>query len=163
MAATTLTIPAATAPRYSLGSTGAAAVSASGRDAHYEVNAVDPTQGTRLTISLGAMQGAGALTLSLPGDRLPPKGRYAVSNSGTGGMHAAFVAGTPEHALGWFEGESGSVTITDVSAGQVSGEFEIKARGFLNGSPEDENQWVTVRGTFTARGDSAIATLAAAE
>ena len=42
----------------------------------------------------------------------------------------------------------------------MSGEFEIRARGFLGAHPDDEDQWVTVRGTFQAQGDSTIATIA---
>jgi hypothetical protein len=49
------------------------------------------------------------------------------------------------------------VTITEVQSGRISGAFEIRARGWLVDAMEDENRWVTVRGTFQAIGDSTIA------
>lgn len=42
-------------------------------------------------------------------------------------FHACFIAGTPEHPLGAFHGESGIVAITKVDGGRISGEFELRA------------------------------------
>jgi hypothetical protein len=42
-------------------------------------------------------------------------------------------------------------------AGQISGEFELQARGSLAADLNDEHQWVTVRGSFVAEGGSTIA------
>jgi hypothetical protein len=72
-------------------------------------------------------------------------------------FHACFIAGTPERPLGFFHGESGSVMITRVEQGMVSGEFELQARGSLAADVNDEDRWVTVRGSFVAEGDSTIA------
>jgi len=72
-------------------------------------------------------------------------------------FHACFIAGTPERPLGYFHGESGWVTIDRVQAGQISGEFELQARGSLAADVNDEDQWVTVRGSFVAERDSTIA------
>jgi len=154
-AAAALPIPAKDDARFELGSTGAATVRASGSEARYFV-----ASDGRHTISLGAQQGSGALTLSLPAGSGPTEGRHELSGSASKGMRAAFVAGTVEQPVGWFGGESGWVRVTDVQAGRVSGEFEIRARGFVRANPDDENQWVTVRGTFEAKADSAVATVA---
>jgi hypothetical protein len=52
------------------------------------------------------------------------------------------------------------VTITEVKAGRIAGQFEIRARGFLSSDPDNENRWVKVWGTFEARGDSTVTTIA---
>jgi hypothetical protein len=56
-----------------------------------------------------------------------------------------------------FHSESGWLTITESEPGRIVGTFELRARGFLATNEKDENQWVTVRGTFTAEGDRALA------
>ena len=89
---------------------------------------------------------------------MPETGRYPI-----GTFEAYFAAGSPERPLGWFHGESGWVTIAEVEAERVSGEFEIRARGFTTDDPDNENQWVTLRGKFEAHGDSTVATVASRE
>jgi hypothetical protein len=37
----------------------------------------------------------------------------------------------------------------------------MRARGFLEYAPADEDQWVTIRGSFSAQGDSTVAETAA--
>jgi hypothetical protein len=61
-----------------------------------------------------------------------------------------------ERPEGFFHGESGWVTITAVESGRISAEFEMQARGFLAAKPSAEDQWVTLRGKFTAAGDSTV-------
>jgi hypothetical protein len=39
----------------------------------------------------------------------------------------------------------------------MSGEFELQARGSLAADINEEDQWVTVRGSFVAVGDSTVA------
>ena len=72
-------------------------------------------------------------------------GRYPIRSSwddraAETAFHAFFAAGSPEHPLGWFHGESGTVTITRADDGQLSGSFEILARGFLRRRPA-ESRW----------------------
>jgi hypothetical protein len=43
----------------------------------------------------------------------------------------------------------------------MSGTFEVRARGFTAADPLDEEQWVTVRGSFDAAGDSTVASITA--
>jgi hypothetical protein len=163
LAATAVSSPTA-APHFTLESSGAAVASASGSDARY-VMMETAGEGARLTLSLGAMRDPAAVTISMAGNRLPAAGRYPISSSWNGddatqSFHAAFVAGSPERPVGWFGGESGWVTIMEVLPGQLSGEFEIRARGFLGANPDDEDQWVTVRGTFQAREESRVGPIA---
>ena len=150
-------IPVNPASRFTVDTSGAISVNANGADARYGVIPAEVNGRTMLTISLGATNSRGSVLLSIVGDRLPVKGRYPIQNSA---FHAVFVAGSPEHPLGWFHGESGWVTITNAVAGHLSGEFEIQSRGFLRSNLNDDNQWVTVRGTFQARGDSTSTTIA---
>jgi hypothetical protein len=159
LAALAITLALNPAPRFSLGTTGAITMKVAGDEARYGLIPADVIGHPRITISLGATRGEGALTLSVLGERVPGKGRYPIGESD---FRAFFVAGSPEHPLGWFYGESGWVTITASDAGKVSGEFEIRARGFTSANPDDENRWVTVRGTFEAHGDSTIRTVASA-
>jgi hypothetical protein len=93
------------------------------------------------------------------------RGRYPIrpwEQRGAGPQfEALFVAGAPDHPLGAFRGESGWVTITGAEPGRISGEFELEARGFVATAVDDEDQWVTVRGSFEARGDSTIGSMQA--
>ena len=151
---------------FSLGSTGAVRLTADGQEARYGLVPSQAAGQPMIVVSLGAATAQGALSLYLPGDHVPSTGRYPIHYSwndaemGEPSFRASFAAGSPEHPLGWFEGERGWVTITDAGAGRLSGEFEILARGFVSSNPDDENRWVTVRGTFQARGDTGITAIA---
>jgi hypothetical protein len=153
------------APHFTLESSGAFRLTVSNTDARYEI-LPEPFNGrTVLGISLGARLGDVALLLYTYADELQP-GRYHVASSlpehraAGRWFHPCVIAGTVERPAGFFHGESGWVTITAVEAGRISGEYEILARGFLAADTTDENQWVTIRGTFGAVGDSTITSVA---
>jgi hypothetical protein len=152
-------IPGNPASRFVLDTTGAITVNAAGADARYGLIPPHVNGHPSITISLGANNPYGSLILSFAGDRLPAPGRYRLQNSS---VQAAFAAGSAEHPAGWFHGESGSVRVTKSVPGHISGEFEIQARGFVTAKLDDENQWVTVRGSFDADGDSTVTTIASA-
>jgi hypothetical protein len=169
LAAAALSMPSDPATEFSFQSIGAVALSIKGDEAHYSLTPEKMNGKPVLAISLGSTGGNGALFLYTTGDELPKKGRYPVImtrdheiDGGGRWFHACFMAGTAEHPLGVFHSESGWVTITDVHAGRISGEFEVRARGFLANDSDDEDRWVTVRGTFTADGDSTIASASTA-
>jgi hypothetical protein len=165
LATMALSLPTDRAPGYSIQSSGAARVSAAGKEASYGLTRQTVNEKPTLTISLGAAGAEGRLGLYTDGQELPRSGRYPIHFSWQGDsgsasarwFHACFVAGTPEHPLGVFHGQSGWVTISDTEGGLISGEFEIRAQGFLAANTKDESQWVTVYGTFTAEGDSTVA------
>ena len=166
LSAIALNLPAHLAPRFTLDTTGALRLDAVGHDARYGVIADEGT--SVLTVSLGAAGPGSSLQLRMAGDRLPVAGRYPVRSTwndrATGtAFHAFFAAGSPEHPLGWFHGESGTVTITRAADGQLSGSFEIRARGFVTADTTDQERWVTVTGSFEAQGDSTAMTIAAAQ
>jgi hypothetical protein len=158
LTALALAFPINQGPRFTLGATGAITMNIAGDEARYGLVRADAGRQPRVTISLGATRAAGALLLSVRGDRVPQKGRYPI-----GTFEAYFAAGSPERPQGWFLGESGWVTIANTEAGRVSGEFEIRARGFTTDDPDNENQWVTLRGKFEADADSTVATVASRE
>ena len=166
LAAVALALSGQPASRFTLDSIGAIRLSVAGPEARYGVVPAGINLRPVLTISLGATSAQGALQLAMPGDRMPAAGRYAIRSDWTDleteeqAFHASFVAGSPEHSLGWFHGESGSVTITQADGGRMSGTFEVRARGFLSADPADEDRWVTVLGTFDAQGDTTAATIA---
>jgi hypothetical protein len=168
LSAIALALPAQLTPGFTLDSTGAVSLRAVGHDARYGTVAADAGRHPMLTLTLGATGAGSALQLLVPGGRMPAAGRYPVESdwsdpaTGTTAFHAAFAAGAPGHPLGWFHGESGTVTITRAADGHLSGRFSIRARGFLAADPADENRWVTVTGSFEAEGDTTAMTIAAA-
>lgn len=159
LAAMLLTLSARPAGRFNLETSGAVELNATGREARYGVIPTEVSGNPVISISLGATSPRGSLTLSVSGSVIPPAGRYPVAGEWKPGepvggvFHASFVAGPVERPKGAFRGESGWVRITEKAPSHICGEFEIRARGFLASNPDDENQWVTVRGRFQAEGD----------
>ena len=165
LVALSLSAPAdSPAPSFTLESTGALRLATTGTATYGLVP--EPVNGRRVAgITLAAADaGAVLLLYAYADDGLRP-GRYAVGSSlpddpsAAPRVHPCFVVGTVERPVGFFHGETGWVTITAVAAGRITGEYEIRARGFLAADPEDEEQWVTVRGTFSAAGDSTAAAI----
>jgi hypothetical protein len=168
LAAIAYTLPVPGTPSFTLHSTGAVTLQAAGHQARFGVIPQAVRGRPILLVSLGAAGAAGALQLSVAGDRVPAPGRYPIrsswdeSGNDTNSFHAAFMPGTADHPRGWYHGESGWVTITKSEDGRIAGRFEISARGFATVDPADEDRWVTVRGGFDAQGDSTVTTIAAA-
>lgn len=157
-----LPLPVDSAPYFTLESTGALRLAVTSGEARVGLMA-DPSSGRPvLEISLGATRGDAALVLFTYADQPLRPGRYPVGSSlpedPSAGrrFHPCFIAGTVERPVGFFHGEIGWVAITAIEDGRVAGEYEIQARGFLASDTEDENQWVTIRGTFGAQGDSTV-------
>ena len=173
LATIALSLPADTAPHFTLESTGAVRLAVSSTEARVGLTH-EPLNGRPgLEISLGATTGEAALILLTYADEPLRPGRYPVGRelprdpSAGRRFQPCFVAGSVERTEGFFHGESGWVTITAVEDGRISGEYEMHARGFLARDTDDENQWVTVRGKFGAAGDArtmhALATSPAAK
>ena len=166
LTAAAVTLAWRSAPTYTLQSSGAVALHASGQDARFGVVAQAIRGHPILIVSLGADAANGALQLTVAGDRAPAPGRYPIRSSwdelgsDDTSFHASFMPGSVEHPLGWYHGESGQVTITEARHDRISGTFEVRARGFSAADPLDEERWVTVRGSFDAHGDSTVATIA---
>ena len=162
LAASALSLHSDDSPSFRLSATGAVTLAVTSQEATYGLVPKEDNQPRIIAISLGARRGDASLTLYTQGDELPRPGRYPVRSTweerDNGRMfHACLMAGTPEHPVGGFHGESGWVTITRVDGRRMSGEFELSARGMLAADVDDENQWVTARGSFVADGDSTLA------
>ena len=161
-----VSLPSHPAPSYTLEAEGALRLAASGQEARYGLMR-DPSNGRALLeISLGATRGEAALSLYTYADSELRPGRYPVAMSlpedPSAGrwFHPCFSAGTVERPVGFFHGETGWVAITSVGDGRITGEYEIRARGYLASNMDDENQWVRLRGTFVAEGDSTATAIA---
>jgi hypothetical protein len=163
LAALALPLSGAPAPYFTLQSTGAVQLAVTSDEAQYALVPESVNQRPVMAISLGATRGDAALVLYTYADEPLRPGRYPTATSlpdqpfAGRRFHPCFVPGTVERPLGFFHGESGWVTITAVEGGRISGEFEIQARGFLAAEATDENQWVTLRGKFSAEADSSSA------
>ncbi|HET9039152.1 MAG TPA: hypothetical protein VFN40_03215 [Gemmatimonadales bacterium] len=165
VAAVAFTLPSNPSTTLTLHSSGAVRLAVTGTDARYGLSPELEDGKPIMAVTLGATGSGSALWLYTQGDELPRVGRYPIAFSwdhaaGTAEprwFHACFIAGTTERPAGVFHGQSGWVTITDAAPGHLAGEFELRARGFLVSNEADEDQWVTVRGSFTADGDTAIA------
>ncbi len=154
---------------FTLHSTGAVDLRATGHEARFGT-VPDAIRGRPiLMISLGATAAAGALQLTTLADRPLAPGRYPIRSSWSElpadavAFHAAFMPGSVEQPLGWYHGETGGVTIVEAGPGRVSGTFEVEARGISAADPLDEERWVTVRGSFSAVGDSPALKIAAVQ
>jgi hypothetical protein len=167
LAAVALSLRGDPTPYFTLESTGALQLAVSSDEARYGISP-EPYNGRPvITFSMGATQADAALLLFTYADEPIRPGRYAVATDlprepfvGRR-FHPCFVAGSAERPKGFFHGEIGWVTITAVEPGRISGTYEMRARGFLEYAPADEDQWVTIRGSFSAQGDSTVAETAA--
>jgi hypothetical protein len=163
LATIALSLPADPAAYFALESSGALDLAVTSDEARYGIIHESVNQRPVIAISLGATHANAALLLYTYADEPLRPGRYPVRSSlpeqafAGRTFHPCFIAGTVERPEGFFHGESGWVTITAVESGQISAEFEMQARGFLAAEPSAEDQWVTLRGKFTAAGDSTVA------
>jgi hypothetical protein len=66
-------------------------------------------------------------------------------------LHALVVIGTAYAPEGVFRATTGTLTITSISDSEINGVFSVQAIGFLASAPDQENQPVSVSGSFTAR------------
>lgn len=153
--------PVDATPSFALTASGAVSLAFSGEEVRYGLSPATAEENPVLVVSLGESSEHGSLGLytaaglPLQPGRYPVRSEWPGANATSRWFHLCLVAGSMAKPLGVFHSESGWVTITRPAPGRVDGEFEIQARGFLVGNDDDENQWVTVRGRFTAQDDSA--------
>jgi hypothetical protein len=163
LAVTSLSLSSDGSPSFKLDATGAVNLAVAGDEASYGLTPERVRGRPVIAISLGGTRGEGSLSLYSQGSELPKPGRYPVladwpdEFDGDRMFHACFIAGTVTRPVGAFHGETGWVTITSVEAERIAGKFELRARGMLAADIADEDEWVTVRGSFVALGDSTAA------
>ena len=104
------------------------------------------------TISLGANAEEGSVLFTRRSGAPLVPGTYFISGrtDGSADVQALVTTGSATRPTGVFQGESGSLVITEVGDSIVRGEFRIEATGFLAAEPEWEGQQVSVSGSFTA-------------
>ena len=133
---------------------GAVTMSLSG-SAVFGVTDGDRQQAPVFSLSLGAYGERGSVVFSHEVGSRPAVGSYAVSEFGAPGsrddFHALVVLGSAEQPVGVFRAQRGRVVIRRSSAGQLTGEYEIHAVGFLAADPDSEDRTITVRGSFVAQ------------
>lgn len=136
---------------YELQVRGAVEVTARGS---VDVGATGTPEEPYYTITLGGPDGAAAAVFTRAGSAYPAVGAYPVgerelSETGFSGL---IITGMPAHPTGVFRVQSGTLTITAATAERLSGQFTLRAVGFLTESPTHEGREVTAVGSFAARG-----------
>ena len=150
-------------PHYALSTWGAQGITTTGDEARMGRVHLEGHGRSMLLVSLGTNDPRASISLYLPDSPDPAPGRYRVSgswlpaDSGTPAVHATLMVGSVERPLGWFEGQSGWVTLRRGENGELAGEFEFAARGFLRDNPDNERQKVMVRGTFRVQREEVVA------
>jgi len=107
------------------------------------------------SLTLGAYSDQGAVVFSREILTRPAPGIYDVSESGDPGsrpedFHALVILGSPEQPLGVFRAREGTVSVRRSSSGALTGQYEIRAIGFLAADPDDDDREIMVRGSFAA-------------
>jgi hypothetical protein len=112
-----------------------------------------PTAPDVFTVSLGADSSQGAVLFTRPNSRSLKVGSYHVSDTGVteGSVQALVMLGPSERPQGVFRASAGTLTITSISDYTITGLFSLDANGFLASKPDQEDQRVSVSGSFSAR------------
>ena len=102
------------------------------------------------TISLGGSSAATSILFTRQGGPLTP-GTYPITDENSQvGVRALVMTGSAHHPGGVFRADSGVLTVTAASDSTLSGEFRLRASGFLAGAPDDEGRRITASGRFDA-------------
>jgi hypothetical protein len=136
---------------YELRVSGAVAVSESGKTEHGFAGTPEEPY---YTITLGGADGAAAVVFTRAGSAPPAVGSYPVGEDQLemNGFSGLIIAGMPAHPTGIFRVYRGTLQITSSTAAELSGRFELRARGYVTHSPAQEDREVTAEGRFTTRG-----------
>jgi hypothetical protein len=102
------------------------------------------------TITLDGEDSSGAILLTSLDGRMPAPGRYELSDTGSTGFRAMYVAGSPERPTGLFRAKHGSVELTGSGPERISGHFSFTGAGFLASDPSDEGSEVKINGAFVS-------------
>jgi hypothetical protein len=102
-------------------------------------------------LALGPESPAGTVVFTWPDGKRPEAGVYELSDFDSPSVRALVVTGSPTAPRGAFRARSGTVTITRSSEDAIQGQFVFEATGYGANDPGDEDQWLEVQGSFTAR------------
>lgn len=136
-------------PEFQLELTGAVTLTATGR---VERGSAGPIDDAYYTITLGGRDGHAAVVFTRRSPVPATAGRYLVGEGqlNSDGFSGLIITGPPSHPTGVFQVQHGVLRLTQASAAQLTGEFELHAEGFLSESPEQDEWEITARGRFIA-------------
>lgn len=126
-----------------------------------EFGEVDASGVRSFTLSLGAHSEQGAVIFSRQGAGRPGVGAYEVreADPASTGFHALVITGAPAAPTGVYRVVRGTLMITEASDGRISGTFQLWARGFTAGDPDNEERILSASGSFTATAGSGTTSL----
>jgi hypothetical protein len=126
---------------------GAVSVTARGS---VEVGATGTAEERYYTITLGGPDGAAAVVFTRAGSASPSVGVYPVGEREfrSAGFSGLIITGMPAHPTGVFRAQGGTLTITAATPERLTGQFELRAVGFLTESPTQDRREVTAVGSF---------------
>lgn len=137
-------------PDFTLDLRGAVSLRTSGRVEHGPAGSgVEPWY----SITLGGQNGAAAVVFTRRGTAPAAPGRYLVGEGqlANGGFSGLIITGAASHPTGVFEVQHGVLRITTAADGQLAGEFELHATGFLGETPDEDTWQVTATGRLASR------------
>ena len=121
-------------------------------DARFGLVRGRPSAPDVFSLALGADGPRGAVLFTRPTGSGLHVGSYRVAEAGAEGgeLQALVVLGSANHPEGVFRATSGTLTISSISDVEVTGLFSVDADGFLASAPDQDNQPISVSGSFIA-------------
>ena len=102
------------------------------------------------TISLGGAEAGPSILFTRQGGPLTP-GTYPITDEDSpAGVRALVMTGSAHRPDGVFRADSGVLTVTAATDSSLSGEFRLRAGGFVADAPADEGRRITASGRFDA-------------
>ena len=122
-------------------------------DARFGLVRGRPSAPDVFSLALGADGPRGAVLFTRPTGSGLHVGSYRVAEAGAEGgeLQALVVLGSANHPEGVFRATSGTLTISSISDVEVTGLFSVDTDGFLASAPDQDNQPISVSGSFIAR------------
>lgn len=105
----------------------------------------------RFVLTLGSESPTGTVVFTWPDGTRPETGVYELSDVDGADLRALVVTGSPTAPRGAFRARAGTVSITRSSEDAIQGQFVLEATGYTASDPGDEDRWLKVQGSFTAR------------
>jgi hypothetical protein len=108
-------------------------------------------EGTALSLELGSTSQDASVLFAATGHGPIGPGVYAVDDRpGGSAVHALVVTGSPTRPTGVYRAQAGTLTMRTAASGRLEGSFELRALGFAADRPQQDQETITVAGSFTA-------------
>ncbi len=106
---------------------------------------------THFSLELGRGNQEGAVVFATEGAGPEAPGRYLVNDEPmSGSIHALVITGSATAPTGVYRAQSGTLTVRAVGDNELEGSFELDALGFRADDPEQDQQSISVTGSFLA-------------